>query len=115
MREAIDKIHDTYYRDDPAVRSSPTTRSKGVIASLHDHFSNYFTPKEYKHFQEAIELAVLRASGSRSQQDPKGLRIARVFDELAGQARAGCRPATVITAVGKTSLQGQADGVRRAR
>ena len=104
VREAIDKIHDTYYRDIPQSELADDSL-KGVIASLHDQFSNYFTPKEYKHFQD-VSNSQFSGIGIEVQQDPKGLRIARVFDNSPAKhehLQVGDR----ITAVGKTSLKGR--------
>jgi carboxyl-terminal processing protease len=104
VREAIDKIHDTYYRDIPESQLADDSL-KGIIASLHDQFSNYFTPKEYKHFQE-ISNSQFSGIGIEVQKDPKGLRITRVFDESPAK-REGLQPGDLITAVGKTSLKGR--------
>jgi carboxyl-terminal processing protease len=104
VREAIDQIHRTYYRDIPESQLADTS-IKGIIASLHDQFSNYFTPKEYKHFQE-ISNSEFSGIGIEVQQDPKGLRIARVFDASPAK-RAGLKAGDRITAVGKTSLKGR--------
>jgi carboxyl-terminal processing protease len=104
VREAIDKIHDTYYRDIPESQLADDSL-KGVIASLHDQFSNYFTPKEYKHFQE-VSNSQFSGIGIEVQPDPKGLRIARVFDESPAKHE-GLRVGDRITAVGKTSLKGR--------
>src|SRR6476646_9617200 len=104
VREAIDKIHQTYYRDIPKSQLADTS-VKGIIASLHDQFSNYFTPKEYKHFQE-ISNSQFSGIGIEVQQDPKGLRITRVFDNSPAK-REHLQVGDRITAVGKTSLKGR--------
>jgi len=104
VREAIDKIHDTYYRDVPESQLADDSL-KGVISSLHDQFSNYFTPKEYKHFQE-VSNSQFSGIGIEVQPDPNGLRIARVFDESPAKHE-GLRVDDRITAVGKTSLKGR--------
>jgi len=104
VREAIDKIHDTYYRDIPPSQLADDSL-KGVISSLHDQFSNYFTPKEYKHFQE-VSNSQFSGIGIEVQPDPKGLRIARVFDESPAKHE-GLQVGDRITAVGKTSLKGR--------
>jgi len=104
VREAIDEIHDTYYRKIP--ESELANESvKGVIASLHDRFSNYFTPKEYAHFQE-VSNSQFSGIGLEVQEHPRGLRISRVYDESPAK-RAHLRAGDLIVAVGKTSLKGR--------
>ena len=104
VREAIDKIHQTYYRDIPESALADDSL-KGVISSLHDQFSNYFTPKEYKHFQD-VSNSQFSGIGIEVQQDPKGLRIARVFDNSPAKLE-HLQEGDRITAVGKTSLKGR--------
>src|SRR6478672_747154 len=51
VRDGIERIHDTYYRKIPESQLADDSL-KGTVAALHDRFSNYFTPKEYKQFQQ---------------------------------------------------------------
>src|SRR5690242_21919482 len=51
VRERIERIHDTYYRKIPESQLADDSL-KGIVAALHDRFSNYSTPKEYMQFQE---------------------------------------------------------------
>jgi carboxyl-terminal processing protease len=104
VREAIDRIHQTYYRDIPESQLADDSL-KGVVAALHDRFSNYFTPKEYKQFQE-LSNSEFSGIGLEVQVDPRGLRISRVYDNSPA-ARAHLRPGDLIVAVGATSLKGK--------
>jgi carboxyl-terminal processing protease len=104
VREAIQDIHDTYYRSIPESQLADDS-VKGIVSSLHDRFSNYFTPKEYKHFQD-VSNSEFSGIGIEVQQDPKGLRIARVFDNSPAK-REHLQVGDRITAVGKTSLKGR--------
>jgi carboxyl-terminal processing protease len=104
VREAIDHIHDTYYRKIPESELADDS-VKGVVAALHDRFSNYFTPKEYRQFQE-VSNSRFSGIGLEVQEHPRGLRISRVYDQSPA-GRAHLRPGDLIVAVGKMSLKGK--------
>ena len=107
VREAIDRIHDTYYCEIPESELADDSL-KGVIASLHDRFSNYFTPKEYKQFQE-VSNSQFSGIGLSVNEHPRGLRVVRVYDHSPA-SRAHLVPGDLIVAVGKTSLKGKPSG-----
>jgi len=104
VREAIDRVHDTYYREIPESELADDSL-KGVVAALHDRFSNYFTPKEYKQFQEASN-SQFSGIGVDVELHPRGLRVLRVFDQSPA-SRAHLAVGDVIVAVGSTSLKGR--------
>jgi carboxyl-terminal processing protease len=104
VREAIKDIHDTYYRSIPESQLADAS-VKGLVASLHDRFSNYFTPKEYKHFQE-ISNSQFSGIGIEVRTDPRGLRITRVFDDSPAKHE-HLQVDDRIVAVGSTSLKGK--------
>jgi carboxyl-terminal processing protease len=104
VREAIDHVHDTYYRKIPESQLADDS-VKGVVAALHDRFSNYFTPKEYKQFQQ-VSNSQFSGIGLEVQVHPRGLRISRVYDESPAK-RAHLQAGDLIVAVGKTSLKGK--------
>jgi carboxyl-terminal processing protease len=104
VREAIERVHDTYYRKIPESELADDSL-KGVVAALHDRFSNYFTPKEYKQFQETSN-SQFSGIGVEVQLHPRGLRIVRVYDESPA-ARAHLKPGDLIVAAGRTSLRGK--------
>jgi carboxyl-terminal processing protease len=102
VREAIDHIHDTYYRKIPESELADDSL-KGVVAALHDRFSNYFTPKEYKQFQQ-VSNSQFSGIGLEVQVHPRGLRISRVYDDSPAK-RAHLQAGDLIVAVGRTSLK----------
>jgi carboxyl-terminal processing protease len=104
VREAIDHVHDTYYRKIPESQLADDS-VKGVVAALHDRFSNYFTPKEYKQFQD-VSRSRFSGIGLEVNEHPRGLRIALVYDNSPA-SRAHLKPGDLIVAVGKTSLKGK--------
>jgi carboxyl-terminal processing protease len=102
--EAIDTIHNTYYRE--YSKSDLANRSiAGAVKSLNDRFSNYFDPKSYKAFK-LNQNGQFAGIGVEVVKDPDGLKIAKVYDNSpASEAR--FKPGDVITGVAGTSLQGR--------
>jgi carboxyl-terminal processing protease len=111
VREGIERIHDTYYRKIPESQLADDSL-KGTVAALHDRFSNYFTPKEYKQFQQ-VSNSQFSGIGLEVQNHPRGLRISRVYDGSPA-SRAHLVPGDLIVAVGKTSLRGKPSGYSTA-
>ena len=101
--EAISEVGDSYYRviGEKALADAAV---KGVVDSLDDRFSNYFTPKEYADFQMSQD-SEFSGIGTTVQPDRLGLRVAQVFDESPA-ARAGIRVDDRIVSVNGVSLKG---------
>ncbi|WCB92793.1 putative CtpA-like serine protease [Baekduia alba] len=78
VNEAIDQVHDTYYREYGKDELSNRAIS-GIVASLNDRFSNYFSPKDYTKFkmQQNGEFAGIGVQVTRSGA---GLKIVKVYD-----------------------------------
>jgi carboxyl-terminal processing protease len=104
VREAIDDVHDRYYR--PIPRSKLADKAiDGIVTSLGDRFSSYFSPGDYKRFQE-VQNAEFSGVGITVSEDKRGLRVADVFDRSPAD-RAGIRPGDVIVAANGVSLRGK--------
>src|SRR5206468_11180147 len=56
VREALDKIHDVYYRKVPDNELADAAIA-GMVSSLHDRFSNYLSPRDYRQFKEVTHSA----------------------------------------------------------
>src|SRR3954452_6958480 len=104
VREAIDDVHDRYY--------CPITRDKladkaidGIVRSLGDRFSNYFSPGQYRRFKE-VQNAEFSGVGITVSEDKRGLRVADVFDKSPAD-RAGIRTGDVIVAADGVPLRGR--------
>ncbi|HEX7298099.1 MAG TPA: S41 family peptidase [Solirubrobacteraceae bacterium] len=103
VQEAIDRVHDTYYRPIPKAELADDAIS-GVVAKLDDRFSNYFDPAEYKQFKQS-QNSEFSGVGLQVAQHPKGLRVEAVYDGSPAK-RAGLRAGDVIVAAGGRDLAG---------
>ena len=103
VQEAIDRVHDTYYREIPKSALADDAIA-GVVAKLGDRFSNYFDPAEYKRFKDA-QNSEFSGVGLQVAKHPKGLRVEAVYDGSPAK-RAGLRPGDVIVAADGHDLAG---------
>src|SRR3954468_3331636 len=103
VKEAIDRVHDTYYRQIPKSDLADDAIA-GVVAKLGDRFSNYFDPAEYKRFKQS-QNSEFSGVGLQVAQHPKGLRVEAVYDGSPAK-RAGLRPGDVIIAANGRNLAG---------
>jgi len=110
--EAIGEVRDSYYRVIPDAALADAA-VKGLVASLDDRFSNYFTPKEYASFRMSQD-SEFSGIGTTVQSDPLGLRIAQVFDESPAK-RAGVKVDDRIVSVDGRPLKGLAQEAATAR
>jgi carboxyl-terminal processing protease len=103
VNEAIQDVHDTYYRAIPRAQLADQS-IKGIVASLNDRFSNYFTPTEYARFKQQ-ESGQFAGVGITVDQNPLGLEIFQVFDNSPA-SRAHLAVGDTIVAVDGRSLKG---------
>jgi carboxyl-terminal processing protease len=88
---------------------------KGIVSSLHDQFSEYYTPKEAGELTQALSGKFEGVGMSVNSQDTKeGLRVARVFPGSPAK-EAGIRPGDLITGVDGESIVGEAADVTTAK
>jgi carboxyl-terminal processing protease len=93
-------LHD-YYRTVPPselVNASIT----GMVAQLHDRFSQYLAPRDYRAFLHSSSQQ-FSGVGMKVDTVARGLRVVEVFDQSPAQ-RAGLAPDDVITSVNGRSL-----------
>jgi carboxyl-terminal processing protease len=101
--EALGIIERDYYR--PVNENGLLDTSlDSAVASLHDRFSNYFSPKDYQDFSDSTDGA-FTGVGMTVEKDPAGLKIISVFANSPAK-RGGLRPGDTITEVNGHSLQG---------
>jgi carboxyl-terminal processing protease len=101
VEEAMQRITHDYYRPISAGQLSNASLA-GMIASLHDRFSHYLTPSEFKEFDAPPHFTGI---GVEVGQERRGLLIARVFD-ASPAARAGLKSGELIVAVDGRKLEG---------
>lgn len=101
VNEAIDRVAHDYYR--PVGRSALASSSiSGMLASLHDPYSTYLSPRALREFDRPVSFAGIGVSVAPK---PAGLEVARVFDASPAQ-RAGLKQGELIVAVDGHPLHG---------
>jgi carboxyl-terminal processing protease len=105
--QLIRDVQDGFYK--PVKKSSLEQASyKGIVSSLHDRYSEYFTPAEAKAFTQNLN-GQFEGVGIYSSNTKKGLVVRMVFDGSPAKA-AGIAPGDLIVAVdGKTTIAQPAD------
>jgi carboxyl-terminal processing protease len=107
--EAIERISSDYYR--PVSTGSLADASiAGAVARLHDRFSHYLSPKEYREFDSPPSFTGI---GVEVAPEKRGLRIERVFDSTPA-ARAGMQAGESIVGVNGRSIGGLSADASRA-
>jgi carboxyl-terminal processing protease len=110
--EATNLIEDNFYRDVP--RSTLENASlRGMVGSLKDRFSHYFTPTQNKVFEQATR-GEFSGVGMTVVERPRGLMVSSVFKGSPAE-RAGIRPGDLITKVNGRSIRGESSNVSTAR
>lgn len=110
--EAIGRVRSTYYRRIPRADLANAAVS-GIVKSLDDRFSNYFSPAEYKRFKQTQDSQIAGGIGVSIQADPAGLRVLAVYDGSPA-ARAGIKVGDVLTSAGGTPLKGKDENASSA-
>jgi carboxyl-terminal processing protease len=114
VADAYDLIRDDYVRKVPESKLADAA-IKGMVGSLGDQFSNYFTADEYTRYQEVTESR-FSGVGLSIVGVEQGLRVTRVYDGSPA-SRAGLRPGDLIVGVDGRSLKGvpEETGVARVK
>ncbi len=99
--QVLDMISRDYYRRVDS-RQLVNDGLGAMVASLHDPYSHYFSPSDYKSFMSQSNPH-LSGVGIDVDLDPRGLRVVDVFPGSPA-ARAGIQPGDVIVGVNSTSL-----------
>jgi len=101
VNDALDRISSDYYR--PVAKGQLAGASiAGAVASLHDRFSHYLSPSEFREFSEPPSFTGIGVDVGGTRE---GLEIVRVFD-ASPAARAHLKPGEVIVSVNGRSIAG---------
>ncbi len=101
--EIIDTILDHYYR--PISRARLERGSlDGIVSTLRDPYSHYFSPDEARRLRESVE-GRFQGVGMSVFRTRRGLRVMRVFPRSPA-ARGGIRAGDLIVAVDGRSIAG---------
>jgi carboxyl-terminal processing protease len=103
-QEAVDTIERDYYRKVDR-RQLLNTSLGAAVDSLHDQFSNYFTPSAYTGFQESTE-GEFEGVGMTVSATKQGLRIEHVYERSPAKA-GGLKPGDLILRVDGRPLAGK--------
>ncbi len=103
VNEALDVIDDTYYRK-LAPGQLADTAIAGAVKKLNDRFSTYFTPAEYKKFEEA-QTSSFTGIGVSVDRSKRGLLIRSVYKESPAK-EAGIKVGDQIVEANGRSLKG---------
>lgn len=105
--EALDTVREAYVEE-----VSDQQLIEGLVGSLDDPFSAYFSPQEYKLFLQSSQGEFQGVGISVTRVDD-GLRVVRVFEDAPAR-RAGLRPGDVIVRAADRGLGGLPEGAGAA-
>jgi carboxyl-terminal processing protease len=110
--EVIDMIEDNFYKpvDDSKLDDASL---KGIVESLEDPYSHYFTPDEAQAFQASLS-GEFEGVGMNVEKDARGLRVITVFDGSPAK-EAGIRPEDLILSVDGRSIAGLSSQLATSR
>ena len=103
LQEAVDRVHNDYYREVPEDELTNTAIA-GMVDALKDKYSHYFTPKQFEQYMRMTN-AQFTGVGIQVAEDPKGLKIVHVYDDSPAQ-KAQLRKHDVIVEAGGHDLAG---------
>jgi carboxyl-terminal processing protease len=109
--EALDTIHDKYYRAVPEGQLSDAAIA-GAVKGLDDRFSAYLSAKDFHMFQNSLDNA-FEGIGTAVRGVPQGLRIETVYPGSPAQ-KAGIRPGDIVTHADGRKLAGLSEAAATA-
>jgi carboxyl-terminal processing protease len=110
--EAVNVIEDNFIRKVGSNQLENASLS-GMVRSLHNRFSHYFTPAQNKLFEQATN-GEFSGVGMTVVERKRGLLVAGVFKDSPAK-RAGIRPGDLITKVNGRPIAGESSDVSTAR
>jgi carboxyl-terminal processing protease len=110
--EAVNLIEDNFIQPVPQPQLENSSLS-GMVRSLHNRFSHYFTPTQNKLFEQATN-GEFSGVGMTVVERKRGLEVVGTFNGSPAK-RAGIRPGDVITKVNGRPIAGESSDVSTAR
>jgi carboxyl-terminal processing protease len=110
--DAADLIQDNFIRKVPD-QQLQNGAVRGMVNSLDDRFSHYFSPRENKLFQESVG-GEFSGVGMTVVEHKRGLMVTGVYKNTPAK-RADIKPGDVITDVNGKSIAGQSSELATAR
>jgi len=101
--EALDDVNADYYREIPK-RELTDKAIAGMVDSLGDRYSHYFTPKQFEKYLRDTN-AQFTGVGIEVSEHERGLEVMRVYEDSPAQ-RAGLKAGDLIVAAGGKRLAG---------
>ena len=112
--QLIKEIQASYYKKVPKSQLEQASLD-GIVSSLKDRFSHYFTPAENKIFNKSVSgQESFSGIGTTVAEDKRGLAIQEVFPG-GPAARAGIAKGDVIVAVAGKSIAGEPSKLSTAK
>ena len=110
--EVIDAIDDNFVREVDR-KALEDASLRGMVRSLNDEFSHYFSPQETRRFEQSVS-GRFEGVGMSVEQDRRGLLVLNVF-EGSPAARSGIRKDDVILRVNGESIAGEDTDIATAK
>ena len=110
--ELIETIDDNFYREIDRTKLENASL-KGIVRSLGDRFSHYFTPEESKLFDQSVSGA-FEGVGMSVDQAKRGLLVVNVFPGSPAE-EAGIHKGDLITRVDGDPIAGEPSDVATAK
>src|SRR5687767_8191572 len=99
--QIIESVEDDFYKKvDPDKLEEASY--DGIVRSLKDRFSHYFTPEETKQFQKAVNDPQFEGIGVSVAEDKRGLRVVQVYEDSPAKKAGLLKDDLVIEVAGKS-------------
>jgi carboxyl-terminal processing protease len=110
--EVLETIEDSFFRDVEADELEDAS-IRGIVRSLDDRFSHYFSPQETQQFQQSIS-GEFDGVGMSVEESPRGLLVLTVFDGSPAKA-ADITDGDIVTEVNGRSIAGTSADIATAK
>jgi carboxyl-terminal processing protease len=111
--QILDSVEEDFYKKVDRDKLEEASYD-GIVRSLDDRFSHYFTPEETEQFEKAVNDPQFEGIGVSVAENDKGLRIVQVYDDSPAK-KAGLLKDDLITEVAGKSIAGQPSDVSTSK